>query len=74
MGPLVVDAAFGLTDALPTGPLTGELPGSQVRRMMVADHLTFWAVDQLGPRDADAMRALATRLQHTALASLPGAH
>lgn len=67
VGPLIVGAAFALTEALPLGPLTGELPESQVRRMMIADHLTFCALERLRPRDANAMRDLATRLQLTAL-------
>jgi hypothetical protein len=67
MGPLIVGATFALVDALPEEPLTGELPESQVRRMMIADHLTFGALERLRPRDADAMQALATQLQLTAL-------
>jgi hypothetical protein len=67
MGPLIVGATFALVEALPEEPLTGELPEHQVRRMMIADHLTFGAVERLRPRDADAMSALATQLQFTAL-------
>jgi hypothetical protein len=67
MGPLIVGATFALVDALPEEPLTGELPEPQVRRMMIADHLTFGALERLRPRDADAMQALATQLQLTAL-------
>jgi hypothetical protein len=67
MGPLIVGATFALVEALPEEPLTGELPEPQVRRMMIADHLTFGAVERLRPRDADAMLALATQFQLTAL-------
>jgi hypothetical protein len=67
MGPLIVGATFALVEALPEEPLTGELPETQVRRMMIADHLAFGAVERLRPRDADAMRTLATQLQLTAL-------
>ena len=42
-------------------------PRTHVRRMMIADHLAFGAVERLRPRDADAMQALATQFQHTAL-------
>ena len=49
---------------------TGELPEHQVRRMMIADHLAFGALERLRPRDADAMRALATQFQLTALDTL----
>jgi len=67
MGPLIVGATFALVEALPAQPLTGELPELQVRRMMIADHLAFGALERLRPRDADAMRALATQFQLTAL-------
>jgi hypothetical protein len=67
MGPLIVGTTFALVRALPEEPLTGELPDSQVRRMMIADHLAFGALERLRPRDADAMRALATQFQLTAL-------
>jgi hypothetical protein len=67
MGPLIVGATFALVGALPEEPLTGELPEPQVRRMMIADHLAFGALERLRPRDADAMRALATQFQLTAL-------
>jgi hypothetical protein len=70
VGPLIVGATFALVEALPVEPLTGELPESQVRRMMIADHLTFGAVGRLRLRDADAMRALAMQFQLTALAQL----
>ncbi|MGO9034172.1 hypothetical protein [Mycobacterium sp.] len=81
MGPLIVGATFALVEALPVEPLTGELPESQVRRMMIADHLAFGALERLRTRDADAMRALATQFQLTALDPLsreqtlrPGKH
>jgi hypothetical protein len=67
MGPLIVGATFDLVGALPEEPLTGGLPEPQVRRMMIADHLAFGALERLRPRDADAMRALATQFQLTAL-------
>ena len=35
--------------------------------MMIADHLAFGALERLRPRDADAMQALATQFQLTAL-------
>jgi hypothetical protein len=67
MGPLIVGATFALVEALPEEPLTGKLPESHVRRMMIADHLAFGALERLRLRDADAMQALATQLQLTAL-------
>lgn len=67
VGPLMVGTAFALTEVLPAGPLSGELPQSHVRRMMIADHLTFCALERLHPRDADAMRTLAMELQLIAL-------
>jgi hypothetical protein len=67
MGPLIVDTTFAVVRALPEEPLTGELPDTHVRRMMIADHLAFGAVERLRPRDADAMQALATQFQQTAL-------
>jgi len=67
MGPLIVGATFALVEALPVEPLTGELPEFQVRRMMIADHLALGALERLRPRDADAMAALATQFQLTAL-------
>jgi hypothetical protein len=67
MGPLIVDATFALVGALPEERLTGELPNQQVRRMMIADHLAFGALERLGPRDADAMQTLATQFQLAAL-------
>jgi hypothetical protein len=73
MGPLIVGTTFALVGALPEEPLTGELPHQQVRRMMIADHLAFGALERLGPRDADAMQALATQFQLTALETVnPG--
>ena len=70
VGPLIVGATFALVEALPGEPLTGELPEFQVRRMMIADHLAFGALERLRPCDADALRALATQFQLTALAPL----
>ena len=69
MGPLIVGSTFALVGALPEEPLTGQLPDPQVRRMMIADHLAFGALERLGPRDADAMQALAAQFQLTALDS-----
>ncbi|MET0756669.1 MAG: hypothetical protein ABWY39_01430 [Mycobacterium sp.] len=74
LGPLIVGTTFALVRALPEEPLTGELPDPQVRRMMIADHLAFGALERLRPRDADAMQALATEFQLTALDTAnPGA-
>jgi len=67
MGPLIVGTTFALVQALPEEPLTGELPAPQVRRMMIADHLAFGALERLRPCEADAMRALATQFQLTAV-------
>jgi hypothetical protein len=67
MGPLLVGATFALVEALPEEPLSGELPETQVRRMMIADHLTFGALERLPLRDADAMRSLATQFQLSAV-------
>lgn len=67
IGSLVVGNVFALVRALPGDPLTGELPDPQVRRMMIADHLAFGAVERLEPRDVDAMRTLAAQFQLTAL-------
>jgi hypothetical protein len=67
VGPLIVGATFALVEALPEEPLTGALPDVQVRRMMIADHLAFGALERLRPCDADAMRCLATQFQLTAL-------
>jgi hypothetical protein len=71
VGPLVVGATFALVEALPGEPLTGELPELQVRRMMIADHLAFCALERLRPRDADGMRVLATQFQLAALDTQP---
>lgn len=68
--PLIVGATFALVEALPGEPLTGELPEFQVRRMMIADHLAFGALERLRPSDADALRALAKQFQLAALAPL----
>lgn len=67
IGPLVVGNVFALVRALPDDPLTGELPDIQVRRMMIADHLAFGAVERLDPGDVEAMRTLAAQFQVTAL-------
>ena len=72
VGPLTVGATFALVEALPAEPLTSELPEFQVRRMMIADHLAFGALDRLRPSDARAMRALATQFQLAALDPLSG--
>lgn len=63
LAPLIVGTTFDLVAALPDAPLTGELPETQVRRMMFADHLAFGAVEWLDPRDTDGLTALATRFQ-----------
>lgn len=67
MGSLIVDTTFALVQALPEGPLTGELPDSEVRIMMIADHLAFGALERLPPCDADAMQTLATKFQLAAV-------
>lgn len=67
MGPLIVDTTFALVRALPEEPLTGELSGTQIRRMMIADHLAFGALDRLGPHDAAGLHALAMQFQLAAL-------
>lgn len=64
---LIVGNVFALVRAMPDEQLTGELPDSQVRRMMIADHLAFGAVERLDPADVDAMRTLAAQFQLTAL-------
>lgn len=74
LSPLIVGATFALVEALPREPLAGELSESQVRRMMIADHLAFGALDRLSPRDAGAMRALGTQFQLCALAPLSEKH
>jgi hypothetical protein len=67
MGPLIVGTTFALVRALPEEPLNGELPASEVRRMMIADHLAFGALERLRPRDTDAMEVLATQFLLAAL-------
>jgi hypothetical protein len=58
---LTVKATFALIDGLPEEPLTGELPDAHVRRMMLADHLAFGAMERVPARDTDAMLSLARR-------------
>ncbi|MGL4304806.1 MAG: squalene/phytoene synthase family protein [Mycobacteriaceae bacterium] len=65
--PLIINATFDLVRALPEEPLTNELPEYQVRRMMIADHLAFGALERLNPCDADAMHSLAQQFQLAAL-------
>ncbi len=67
VGPLIVGATFALVETLPGEPLTGELPDFQVRRMMIADHLAFGALERVRPCDSNAVRALATQFQLAAL-------
>jgi hypothetical protein len=67
MTPLIVGTTFALVRDLPAEPLKGELPGAHVRRMMIADHLAFGALERMRPRTADAMRAVATQFQLAAL-------
>ena len=75
MGPLIVDTTFALVQALPEEPLSGELSDLQVRRMMIADHLAFGALERLGPHDTEGLHALATQFQLTALnTAATGAH
>jgi hypothetical protein len=74
LGPLIVGTTFALVRALPTGPLNCELHAAEVRRMMIADHLAFGALERLGPRDTGAMEGLAAQFQLAALdTNLPGA-
>lgn len=71
---LIVGTTFGFVECLPEDPLTGELPVAQVRRMMLADHLAFGAVEWLRPRDADGLAALAMQFQFAAIdTAIPGA-
>ena len=74
VGPLIVGATFALVEALPGEPLTGGLPEFQVRRMMIADHLAFGALERLRLRDHNAMRALATQFKLAALDPLSSEH
>lgn len=67
MGPLIVDTTFALVRGLPEEPLAGELSDLHVRRMMIADHLAFGALERLGPHDTDGLHALAMQFQLTAL-------
>jgi hypothetical protein len=67
IGPLIVDATFAQVHRLPEEPMTGELTDAQVRRMMIADHLAFGAVERLRPRDADGLAAIARQFQLAAL-------
>jgi hypothetical protein len=74
MGPLIVGTTFALVHCLPEEPLNGELPAPEVRRMMIADHLAFGALERMRPRDTDAMAALATQFLLAALdTTAPGA-
>lgn len=67
LAPLIVGATFALVRGLPEEPLTGELSDPQVRRMMIADHLAFGALERLRHNDIHAMQVLATQFQLTAL-------
>ena len=67
LAPLIVGTTFHLVKCLPEEPLTGQLPASQVRRMMFADHLAFGAVEWLRPRDTDGITALAMQFQFAAV-------
>ncbi len=67
LSPLIVGTTFALVEALPEEPLTGELPEVDVRRMMIADHLAFGALERLRPPDADGLRDLAAQFQLAAL-------
>lgn len=70
VGPLIVRATFALVEALPVQPLTGEVPALHVRRMMIADHLAFSALERLRPADSDGMLSLAKQFQVAAQDSL----
>lgn len=67
LGPLTIDLTFALVEALPEEPMSGELSGQHKRRMMIADHLAFGALERVPPGDTDAMQALATQFQLAAL-------
>lgn len=67
LGPLTIDLTFALIRALPEERMTGALSGDHKRRMMIADHLAFGALERVRPGDTDAMQALATQFQLTAL-------
>ena len=69
MGPLIVDTTFAIVRALPEAPLTGELPDTDIRRMMVADHLAFGALERLRPHDA-LRSALATPVRSCSMAHM----
>ena len=69
LGNLIVDGTFALVRQLPADPLTGELSDSQVRRMMLADHLAFGALDQLAGNNSDVIKAVADRFRRAAVAS-----
>ena len=49
------------TDSPYRAVANGELPVTHVRRMMIADHLAFGALERVPARDTDAMRSLARR-------------
>lgn len=65
--PLIVDTTFAMVQTLPEGALTGELTDTEVRTMLIADHLAFSAMERVPPHDPGALRALATQLQLGAL-------
>ncbi|MCV7195280.1 hypothetical protein [Mycobacterium angelicum] len=67
LGPLTIDLTFALVAALPEEAMSGELSGQHKRRMMIADHLAFGAIERVPPGDTDAMQALATQFQLAAL-------
>ena len=67
MGPLIVGTTFAIVRR-PAGRTADRRTARRpVRRMMIADHLAFGALERLRPRDADAMHALATQFQLAAL-------
>lgn len=67
IGPLIIDTTFKVIGELPPDRLTGDMSDANVRRMMIADHLAFGALDRLPLKDADAMGVLARRLMATAV-------
>ena len=58
---LTVETTFALVHELPEEPLTEELSVAHVRRMMLADHLAFSALERVPACDTDGMRSLARR-------------
>jgi hypothetical protein len=60
---LLVAAAFRLVGDLPRDRLSADLAGTAGRRLMLADHLAFGALDQIRPDDTQQVRDLAILIQ-----------